>query len=492
MSSLHHHLSPSPLAPGLALTLDPTAPHLSRRVITTAPFPLRSTLLTELPLLIWSCSVPEFASNLYNAFLTTPISSQALILDFFHPDISGETDYLSSAASALSLSPTHPTVTLLHLLLIIANFNAHSYTATTTVPHSGLFHASSKFEHSCHPNVHGSTTTSSMVYVTLSPLPAGTYVTSSYIGPSLHLPLRNRRSILEMTKYFHCECTRCVGFDHCRPLFCVSLKCNGVMLMCGRTEAWVCGECECVVDSGSDVIEEREVKESELIESLDEIVKSVDSAATFDDKLLVSLTSLRPLAAPILPPLHHFWCTFHAALSSLHAKAAATNATPQSARKRHTIQSATASFHAASWKNEINFNIANATTKLPSPYSTPNTKDGTLQLERIAERIKKTYGRFEPCVGSVGEAYEAGIKFHEVGETGLAKILIEPYVEFIEHTLMRERDVRMEEVWVIIGGRKMEEEEEKKGIERVGAAEVGMRERDKSENKNKIAKKRRR
>ncbi|GMI06441.1 hypothetical protein TrRE_jg3433 [Triparma retinervis] len=421
------------------------------RVITTSHFPLRSTLLVEQPLLTWSSCCDDFASNLYTAFLNASKSNQELILDFFHPDLTGETDYLSSASSAssaLSLPTNHQSVTLLHTLLIIANFNAHNYTfASTSIPHSGLFHVASKFEHSCCPNVHGSTSTSSMVYLALSPLPVGTYVASSYLGPALHLPLQDRREELMETKYFHCQCERCGGRDHCRPLFCALPTCEGVMLMCGRTEKWICGECEGVVDGDSDVIEEREAKEGELISSLDDILRSFDSVAKHYDALLGSLDSLRLLAAPTLPPLHHFWFTFHTSLSTLHALVAAS--APQSTRNNHLILSAMESFEAVEWKNEINNNIVSGTTKLQSRALGDGSTAAVLK-RGMRERIKQAYKRFEPCVGSVEEAYGAGMKFHEAGETELAKIVLGPYVDFIEHAVMREGDVRMDVVRGIV------------------------------------------
>lgn len=89
------------------------------------------------------------------------------------------------------------------------NSNAHAVVPEETPKMLGLFAAASQMNHSCSPNTtfSGGLNGPTLYCRALTTIPRGTSLTISYVD--LYQPRKERRQLLQNSKFFACQCERC-------------------------------------------------------------------------------------------------------------------------------------------------------------------------------------------------------------------------------------------------------------------------------------------
>ena len=164
-------------------------------------------------------------------------------------------------------------------------------------------------------------------YVAVNAIAVGDYLGFNYHGFALAEPCEERRAHLSDQRLFDCACSRCVGPDLCRPMFCRLVSaaarsadrrggagCSGLMLLGGADGWWRCGSCaaSCAGEVMTAVLRDERVLLADLKRNIDSSASGVTPAA------LREADRLRACATARLPQTHHFWprCFEHRATLS--------------------------------------------------------------------------------------------------------------------------------------------------------------------------------
>ena len=366
---------------------------MGRRATSALAFSAGDVVLREEPLLVFDSTRGD-ATNLWAAYSKCTVDEQRRVLDMYHPDRSSFPQLLNQASFALNVAEhDDPDVILLHRLLLIVNFNSHSFNGGETnyegelvigssewnaqVKLSALFDAASKVEHSCCPSVRSSTKTGAMVYTATRDIKEGDFVTFSYLGPALDISRAERRATLRREKRFDCECDRCQGLDLNQPQFCSNVNtagcCPGLVLQCGKSGSWICGECDTRTED-RDVGDCSAREKSSVVDSLEKLKDQIVPQTPEQFK------KLQQLAHDVFPFTHSFWVSFWESLASYHASVAVmvdkhttenpgARLLPGMSVKSSRLQSAIANIESVAWKNEMQRLVTDRAGGLPPQFS---------------------------------------------------------------------------------------------------------------------------
>jgi len=177
----------------------------------------------------------------------------------------------------LSLPDSHkPLLTKDQLATLIGRVQTNTH-EVPQLQGLGLFPIASLVNHSCGPNTVYETIGTRIIFTAICPIAAGNPITISYINP--HLPLVERKELLQATFSFDCKCKRCQGDsrDYCRGFYCHGCLGRGLSpeeagIVCpsgsGTTPAeWSCSKCgDPVADNvwKEWLVLEQDIKETEI------------------------------------------------------------------------------------------------------------------------------------------------------------------------------------------------------------------------------------
>ncbi|KAJ3163172.1 hypothetical protein HDU86_002341 [Geranomyces michiganensis] len=175
----------------------------------------------------------RFQANAIVAFLDLSEADRDIVLRNFalpSPPQNSSNDALmlmdAFATAAASLGGSMPPAETLKSLLKILATNAHEFVEDGAV-YVGLYEKGSKLAHSCSPKTVYLGDGRTLKHYAVQPIKAGDVITTNYtVRDDIRAchPTHLRRAHLLRTKFFHCECTRCIAPDVLRTIPCDTCK----------------------------------------------------------------------------------------------------------------------------------------------------------------------------------------------------------------------------------------------------------------------------
>lgn len=292
-------------------------------VISSQEFQKGQMVLIEPPAMFFDENKSNGVHEMFQAFLCLSKAEQDSILKLLPVSASStlpDTPQVLLEAYATfqarnERAAQYLTIEIAQKMFVILNENALVFQLSTTPTYfTGLFLTASKIGHSCAPNVslrvedglascRCDKRIRSLDQVSIS------FMTSVYEHPRLE----RQRWLLE-NKGFECQCSRCLAFDECQPVYC-SQCAMGIMFHHGKSNQWVCTSCKAGVGCYDDLQIQLQLDKMECfaieMDAIRDLIgrseEDEDNESALEDDLALALSNLLSLTKSFETIHHMSW-----------------------------------------------------------------------------------------------------------------------------------------------------------------------------------------